>query len=465
MNAKNVPYKLASNAEYAELVEPYNLRLPYKPAVVVVPTTNQHVQDAVLCAAQASLKVQAKSGGHSYANFGNGGRDGSLIINLESFQNIQLDKNTGIVTVGGGVRLGNLADGIFTQNNAALAHGTCPGVGIGGHFTHGGYSHTSRSWGLAMDQIVGADVVLANGTLIKTTSSQYPEIFWAIRGAAESFGIVTTFYLQTRAAPSAVTWFSFPLNSVWGSKATFTNTFLHLQDVATNASIIDNRISFGIYMDGWGSYSVSGAYFGTVEDFNQRIRPEFLRTLPAPASPTVRSYSWYDFLVLQSGETTIKVPFQGYDEHENFFAKSITVPESDGLSANALNAFYDHVQARNGVDFYVIINLYGGPGSAINTKDTNYAAYADRDSLWVFQNWGYATNANAVSFINGLNSAVINAQPQTHFGAYLNYVDSSYSAATAHQLYYGDALYARLLALKQRVDPAGVFWNPQAIGA
>lgn len=465
MNAKNVPYKLASNAEYAELVEPYNLRLPYKPAVVVVPTTNQHVQDAVLCAAQAGLKVQAKSGGHSYANFGNGGKDGSVVINLESFQTIQLDKGTGVVAVGGGVRLGNLADGIFTQNNAALSHGTCPGVGIGGHFTHGGYSHTSRSWGLAMDQIIAADVVLANGTLVKATSSQYPEIFWAIRGAAESFGIVTTFYLQTRAAPASIIYFAFPLSSVWNSKSAFTNTFLHLQDVATNSSVTDNRISFGIYMDVWGTYSLSGAFFGTESEFNTRIKPEILRTLPAPVNPVVKPYSWYDFLILQSGETSIKVPLQGYDEHENFFAKSITVPESDGLSAASLNAFYDYVKGNTGTDFYVIINLYGGPGSAINSKDTNFAAYADRDSLWVFQNWGYVGRGDPVAFINGMNNAIVNAQPQTHFGAYLNYVDASLSAATAHSLYYGEALYSRLLALKQKVDPAGVFWNPQAIGA
>lgn len=78
LNGKQVPYKMTSDGDYAELVEPYNLRLPYKPAVVVLPTTNQHVQDAVVCAGQSGLKVQAKSGGHSYGNFGNGGKDGSM---------------------------------------------------------------------------------------------------------------------------------------------------------------------------------------------------------------------------------------------------------------------------------------------------------------------------------------------------------------------------------------------------
>jgi FAD/FMN-containing dehydrogenase len=67
--------------------------------------------------------------------------------------------------------------------------------------------------------------------------------------------------------------------------------------------------------------------------------------------------------------------------------------------------------------------------------------------------------------MESLQAAVIGAQPQTTFGAYLNYVDPSYDAATAHKVYYGDALYARLAALKKKVDPKSTFWNPQAIGA
>lgn len=182
----------------------------------------------------------------------------------------------------------------------------------------------------------------------------------------------------------------------------------------------------------------------------------------APTSSTVKSYSWYDYLVLVSGKTQIKEPLSGYDEHENFFAKSITVPESTGLTTTGLNAWFDYIKGAT-TEYYTIVNLYGGPGSAINSKDTSFAAYSDRDSLWVFQNYGYTTSST--NFINGLNNAIITAQSQTNFGAYLNYVDPSYDAATAHKLYYGDALYAKLLTLKNKVDPKNVFWNPQAIGA
>ena len=102
-----------------------------------------------------------------------------MTIDLEGFQEISLDAKF-IAKVGGGVRLGNLALGIYNQNNAkrALPHGTCPGVGLGGHATHGGYGYSSRNWGLALDSITAMDVVLANGSSIHTTATSYPDIYY-----------------------------------------------------------------------------------------------------------------------------------------------------------------------------------------------------------------------------------------------------------------------------------------------
>jgi FAD/FMN-containing dehydrogenase len=131
-----------------------------------------------------------------------------MMIFLQKFNKVTLDQSTGVATVGGGVRLGNMANEIYEQGKRALPHGTCPGVGVGGHATHGGYGHVSREYGLALDTIVAIDIVLANGTLVHATKDSSSEIFWACRGACESFGIVTQFYMQTHAAPDSITYFS-----------------------------------------------------------------------------------------------------------------------------------------------------------------------------------------------------------------------------------------------------------------
>ncbi|KAL8996219.1 MAG: hypothetical protein Q9169_004241 [Polycauliona sp. 2 TL-2023] len=471
LTQKNVPIRLISSSDFSQLAQPYNLRLSYTPAVIVLPTTVQHISDAVGCAAQNNVKVQPRGGGHSYAAFGLGGQNGAMVIDLQSFQEVTLDANN-IAKVGGGVRLGNLAQAIFNQKQRALPHGTCPGVGVGGHATHGGFGLSSRAWGLTLDTIVGLDVVLANGTAVKATSTAYPDIYYALRGAADSFGIVTSFYLQTLPAPASVVNWSFRIPNMFASAATSAKYFLHIQTVAQNASVVDRNLGLGMYMDGQG-FSISGTYFGSLTNFNNKIKPELLRGLPAPQSSTATSMTWIQSLTALADGQPLVQPTTGYNLHDNFFAKSVVVPTSGQFTAATLTSYFDYM-IKNGVNaanpWFSIINLYGGPDSQINAKPTSFSAYSDRTALWVIQHYGYTGNTAApfpggiIPFISGLSNSITSAQPQTVFPGYSNYVDPSLTPAQAHAAYYDSATYAKLVGIKQKVDPGKLFWNPQAIG-
>lgn len=136
LNSKGVPILTPSDAQYANYSSPYNIRLHYKPLVIILAGNNTHVSDSVLCAAKYNLKIQAKSGGHSYASYSTGGRDGAIIIDLQKFQTVTYDITSKIATFGPGVRLGNLELALRPYGRA-LPHGTCTGVGAGGHFTIG----------------------------------------------------------------------------------------------------------------------------------------------------------------------------------------------------------------------------------------------------------------------------------------------------------------------------------------
>ncbi|KAL8950178.1 MAG: hypothetical protein Q9222_003771 [Ikaeria aurantiellina] len=471
LGKKNVPIRLTSSSDFSQLATPYNLRLPYTPAVIVLPTTVQHVSDAVTCAAKYNVKVQPRSGGHSYASFSLGGQSGTMVIDLQSFQTVSVDSN-GIATVGGGLRLGNMALGIFNQAQRALPHGTCPGVGVGGHATHGGFGLSSRAWGLTLDTIVGLDVVLANGSSVHATATAYPDIYYALRGAADSFGIVTTFYLQTQPAPTSVVNWSFSIPNMFKSAATSANYFLHIQSWAQNASVVDRKLGVGMYMDGQG-FSISGTYFGSLTDFNNKIKPELLRGLPTPTSSSATSMTWIQSLTALANGQSLQQPTTGYNQHDDFFAKSVVVPASGAFTAATLTSYFDYI-IKNGVNsanpWYSIINLYGGPDSQINAKPSSFSAYSDRTALWVIQHYGYTGNtgvpfpAGIIPFVEGLSNAITSAQPQTVFPGYINYVDPSLTPQQAHSAYYDQATYAKLLAIKGRVDPGKVFWNPQAVG-
>ncbi|TLD34043.1 hypothetical protein PspLS_00030 [Pyricularia sp. CBS 133598] len=470
--AAKVPAIYPGSSDYNNLAKPYNVRLPFKPAVIVLATTVKHVQDAVNCARTAKVKVQARSGGHSYAAFGLGGQDGSMMVDLQGMQSISVDSKN-VAKVGGGVRLGNLANTLYNQGKRAVSHGTCPGVGIGGHFTHGGFGYSSRAWGLALDHITQLEVVTADGKVVTASATQNTDLFYAMRGAGESFGIVTTFYLRTEAAPTAVVNWAFGFANQFNTPSTGAKTMLRIQNFARNASVVDRKLGMGVYLDG-ETFSFSGTYFGSLADFNNKVKPELLRDMPTPASQSVKSVGWIESLTMLAGKNSIVESTQtgSYDEHDNFLAKSLVVPESSPITSEAMNSYFQTIKDKSaaaGSAWFTIFNLYGGPDSQINAVSAASSSYSDRSALWVIQNYGYTsleTNPfplNTVqTYLSSLNSA-LQLRSTAGFGAYLNYVDPTLSATQAHDLYYGKTTYAKLQSIKRAVDPNQVFWNPQAV--
>lgn len=121
-----VPQANPGSSNFTFETDPYNTRVPYVPAAVALPTTVQHVIAAVKCAISSSVRVSAKSGGHSYASFGLGGENGHLIIDFKYMHNVTVNPTTQIATLQPGCRLGNVAQALYAQGKRAMSHGTCP---------------------------------------------------------------------------------------------------------------------------------------------------------------------------------------------------------------------------------------------------------------------------------------------------------------------------------------------------
>lgn len=381
-------------------------------------------------------------------------------------------KATFIAKIGSGQRLGNIALALYSQGERALPHGTCPGVGVGGHALHGGYGYDSRKWGLALDHIVGLDVVLANGTYIYTNETSYPDIFFAMRGAGDSFGIVTYLYFQTESAPSSVLYFTAGLTAALQDIDVLTSAFQELQNYSLTSPDVTSNITFGIYTDSSGSLLLRGWCMQcNLDVFQSTVFPAMLQGFPSP-SPTVTELGWIDALAALASPDPLAEPLgSGYTLFDTFYAKSLVVKNEEPLTTKAIRSFWSYILANQGKGpFFSIINLYGGPTSQINVPSPNSSAYSDRDALWVFQNYGYTSNhlppydPAITQIIDGLNDAVTCAQPNGDFTAYLNYVDPDLSPRMAAELYYGPSTYDRLLWIKADVDPGFLFWNPQAVG-
>jgi FAD/FMN-containing dehydrogenase len=122
-----------------------------------------------------------------------------------------MDQSNWYATFGSGTLLADLTDRLFANGQRAIAHGTCPQVGTGGHLTIGGLGPLSRQYGAALDHVEEVEVVLANGTITRANNNTNQDVFFAVKGAAASFGIVTEFVVHTEPAPGQFIQYSYQI--------------------------------------------------------------------------------------------------------------------------------------------------------------------------------------------------------------------------------------------------------------
>ena len=131
-------------------------------------------------------RVKLKRAGHSYV--AQSLNNNALTIDMSRLNNVTVDQSSGIATIGGGSKLGDVALSLWEQGQRQLGHGTCPFVGAGGHMVSGGFGLAGRQLGLSIDRVVGHEVVLANGSVVQTSNTSNTDLFWALRGGGGSFG-------------------------------------------------------------------------------------------------------------------------------------------------------------------------------------------------------------------------------------------------------------------------------------
>lgn len=109
---------------------------------------------------------------------GIGGEDGAVVVDMVNFQQFSMDNSTWQATIGSGTLLADVTSRLHDAGGRAIAHGTCPQVGIGGHATIGGLGPISRQWGAALDHVLEVEIVLANGTVTRASATQNPDILF-----------------------------------------------------------------------------------------------------------------------------------------------------------------------------------------------------------------------------------------------------------------------------------------------
>lgn len=187
-----------------ELIEPgddryesarqvYNAMIDRKPRMIA---RCADVADVIACirfGRQHQIQVSIRGGGHNAGGLGIW--DDCLVIDLSSIKFVHVDPATSRVRVGGGCTWGDV-DHAMHAFGLAVPSGIISTTGVGGLTLGGGIGHLTRKFGLTIDNLLAADVVLADGSFVVASADQNPDLFWAIRGGGGNFGVVTSFLFQ-----------------------------------------------------------------------------------------------------------------------------------------------------------------------------------------------------------------------------------------------------------------------------
>jgi FAD/FMN-containing dehydrogenase len=180
---------LPGDDDYAQTRQIWNGAVEHQPALIAVCETPADVQRAVRTARQHDLPLSVRGGGHDWA--GRALRHNGLVIDMSHMRRVDVDPLASVATIEGGAT-GMDVTSVTVPYGLAAATGNCGAVGMVGLTTGGGYGPLTSRYGLAADNLLAADVVLADGRLVHCDEHNNPDLFWAIRGGGGNFGVITS---------------------------------------------------------------------------------------------------------------------------------------------------------------------------------------------------------------------------------------------------------------------------------
>ena len=429
----------------------WNGAVDRRPACIARCTGVADVVAAVRFARDHDLEIAVRGGGHNVA--GTAVCDDGVVIDLSAMRAVWVDPAGRTAWVQGGALWGDV-DHETQAHGLATTGGIVGHTGVAGLTLGGGIGFLMRKHGLAVDNLLAAEVVTAEGGIVRASAHEHPDLFWALRGGGGNFGVVTSFRFALH--PLGPTVMAGPV--FWAADDT-TDVLRFYRDFAAEApDELGSVVRLGTVpplpvipedLHWRPAIAVACCYAGAVEAGERAVR-----ALRAFGTPLVDLLAPSPYVAFQGGiDDTVLHGWHYYWKATNLA----------GLSDDAIAVIADHAYAANSPRSYAAMFHMGG---AVARVPRDATAYAGRDvahtmsidAVWLPDESGEhaaAETAWARRFLQAL-------QPHGAGGVYVNFLDSDDDSSRVREAY-GDQIYRRLAEVKAKYDPGNAFHHNKNI--
>jgi FAD binding domain/Berberine and berberine like len=414
----------------------FNGMIDRRPLAVVRPADASDVVRSIRFARRHDLPLSVRGGGHSVA--GNAVRDGAVMLDLSGMKAVRVDPETRTVRAGPGLTLGE-----FDRATQAFGLATTLGVmsttGIAGLTLGGGLGWLNGRYGLACDNLISAEVVTADGRLLRASARENEELFWAIRGGGGNFGVVTS--LEYRLHPVDLV-----LAGVLSYPLDLAPRVLRFYDDFAKAAPdeLSTAASLGLTPDGEPTVSIAVCYCGPIEEGERVLRP--LRTFQSPVDDQIQPMP---YTVLQSARDE-GFPFGRLHYWKSGWLRDVT----DG----AIGILLRFVPRMPSTASSVGLQQLHGAASRVAPSATAFPHRAEQYDFLILSQWSEATDSDRN--VQWTRAAFEAMQPHLEASVYVNNLGDE-GPGRVHAAY-GEN-YPRLAAMKRAYDPDNLFRANQNI--
>ncbi|KAI3455901.1 hypothetical protein Pfo_012564 [Paulownia fortunei] len=471
------------NASYASLLLAQNLRpastSPQKPLLIVTPFYESEIQAAIHCSKSLGIQIRVRSGGHDYEGLSYTSKDPFVVVDMRNFRSISIDTEDKTAWVQVGATLGQLYHTLALESRTlALTAGVCPTVGVGGHFSGGGYGMMSRKHAIAADNIIDAKVINANGQILDR-KSMGEDLFWAIRGGGgTSFGIVLAYKVKLITVPETVTVFNV-------SRTLEQNATLLVHRWQYIADKIDENLLIRLFLKSVSSptngnrtiiASFTSLFLGRVHDLLPLMQEEFPEL--GLVEQDCMEMSWIESVLFFAGlhNQSLDV-LMNRTPQPTIYYKGKSDYVTQPIPVHGLRGIWRFLneEAENMTE--VQFSPYGG---VLNTFSESEIPFPHRSGnifmIHYVVNWhgeGNAESEKHMNWIRRLYSYMAPYVSKSPRAAYFNYRDldigmnnqgnTSHKQASVWGFKYFKSNFNRLVRVKTEVDPSNFFRNEQSI--